>query len=122
MKIIVIFLLVVTNIHATEINPIKKGDPSPIDGYVIDVSTEKAMRSKMDKLEYQALKLEWLGVAKDAVIDAQKDHIELQKRHNLELRDELTKSTGFWTKAAWFTLGSVMTGLISYGVIKGLRN
>lgn len=122
MKIVLIFLLVTNIAFGQDFIPIKKGEPSPIDGFAISPTTEKMVRQKVENLEYKLIKLSDLGVAKDELISAQKRHIAAQKEYNGELRDELLKSDGFWTKAMWFTLGTVITGVISYGTVRSLRN
>lgn len=101
--------------------PIKKGEPSPSDGFVVTKKQEKQLRQKVEGLEFKNLRLDQLSASQKVVIDAQEQHIGLQKKHNSELRKELKERTGFWSKTMFFVLGCLTATATAYVTVKALR-
>jgi hypothetical protein len=101
--------------------PIKKGDPSPVDGYVVTKEQEKKLRQKVEDLEFKNVRLSDLSVKQDNMIKTQDRHIEIQKKHNSELRKELKERTGFWSKSVYFVLGCLTATAMGYVTVKALK-
>lgn len=122
MKKMILLLLISFQCFAQDIIPIKKGQPSPIDGFVISKRLNTRMIEDTEILERKNLQLRDLSVLQDEALSDLNKHKETLVRHNAELRGALKeKPTGFWQKTGYFVLGALITGAISYGTIRSVR-
>ena len=117
--LVAIVTLIVITIQCTEagqIIPIKKGEESPITGYVIDNAQEKKFRQINEEsklLEKKAVTLEQLGELHNQRAEYYKSlYVESQK--DLQSKED----RNFWTKTIYFVGGIVVTGFISYAAMK----
>ena len=125
-KVIILFMITI-NLAFGQVKVIKKGDPSPFDGFVITVEQEMKFR-KLDKdnktLKELNLKLKDLSVHQNNTIDILNKRVSLYQKHTLELSQDLYKIKGsntFWNKTLFFMLGAgVTTGLV-YGLKGALK-
>ena len=122
MRLIILLLLTFNTAFAQDIIPIKKGQPSPIDGFVISKKANEKIIEDREKLERKNIQLKDLSVLQDQSITDLKSHRDTLSRHNAELRESLrAKPTGFWQKTGYFVLGALITGAIGYGTVRALR-
>lgn len=115
-----ISLTIINPVYADEATPIKKGDPSPYTGTVLD--TEKANKIKDQLIERDSFEKENQSYKKsidlykssETILYGQKDMLLNQ---NIELTKTLndTRSTSDWLKVGYFVLGVAVTGLAVYG-------
>lgn len=120
-NIFLLFLLIILTLtaYAQEIQPIKKGDPAQFDGYTIDEKMEKKMRTFREenkKLQEVNIELKSLGELQDIRHEIYKKNAEDLTSQNNKLQSEKSLN-GF----LYFMLGAIVTGGISYGVIKTLK-
>lgn len=97
---------------------LEEGKPAPYTGYLFNPTKEKELRLLDVNLTYYKSFSESL----QNINKAQEDNLK-QMDYRLTLRDkrieELTdRQDGIWGKIGFFILGSVITGLVSYGVYK----
>lgn len=121
MKIMIISLLLCFQAVAQDFIPIKKGDDSPLDGYVISVDTEKKLRQKVSDLEFEKVKLNQLGVLNNQEISLYKEKSALQSEHNKELRDELKSSNSFFRSTGYFILGGLIASVVAFSAARAVR-
>jgi hypothetical protein len=115
--VIIIFTLVSCfNCGAGVIKPIKKGEVSSINGFVIDHDQEMKFRKINEEkklLETKTIALEELGKIKTAQVDYYKDV------HSKTIEDmKRRESRIFWNRTVYFIGGIVLTGFMSYATVK----
>lgn len=115
-KIIVLFFLIIQASKADGIVPIKKGEVSTIDGFVITKEFEKDLRQTNE--ENKLLKRQNL-VLKDLQV-TQEDLVSLHKENARNAQKELEKEQikGFFKSTLYFVGGVILGGAISYGLSK----
>lgn len=115
-KIIVLFFLIIQATKAEDIIAIKKGNPSPIDGFVITKEFEKDLRQINE--DNKLLKRQNL-VLKDLQV-TQEDLVSLHKENTRNAQKELEKEQikGFFKSTLYFVGGIILGGAISYGLSK----
>lgn len=101
---------------------LNQGNPAPFDGYLFSPSKEKELRLLDSNVNYYKS----LNNSLDIINKAQSDNLDKMSQR-LTIRDQqldlVTKrlsetNAGFFEKAGFFILGSVITGVIGYGVYK----
>lgn len=116
-----LLLLLFISFNCYAFTPIKKGEPSPSNGFVVTHKQEKELRQKNEDQKLKIRSLSQLKLTQDQIIQKQDDMIKTQSEYNRDLSEALaTKPTGFWEKTAYFMAGALLTGLVSYGTIKAL--
>lgn len=116
MKIILIIILTITQAFAIDVDPIKKGQPAPYDGFIIDKDNIKEMRKINEEkklLEKENIKLKDLSIINEERIENYKSFADDADK---ELRWEKTK--GNMKGIGGFILGVVATSLAAYAAIK----
>ena len=123
MKMIAIItsLLFVINVSADSLIPIKKGETSPVDGYVISQDTEKQMRQTVSDLEFKNKQLSQLGVLNEQQIKLMEQRGEIQAAHNKELSDQLKSSNSLLKSTGYFLLGGLVATIVAYGASHAAR-
>lgn len=116
MKKLLILILLISNITlAEDAVQLGKGQLAPYDGFLLP--KEKIIELKNQDLDFQYLNKENANL-KLIQVDYEK-RLNLYIDQNDKLSKRLTESdTGFFEKAGMFVLGSLITGLIGYGVYK----
>lgn len=114
-------LLLSTNVLAQDFIPVKKGDPSPVDGYAISRETEKQVRQKVMDLEFKSTQLSQLGILKDDQIRLLEAKSALQADHNKELMVELKSSNNWLKTTGFFLLGGVVATVVAYGASHAVK-
>ena len=116
MKIILILLLTLSQVFALDVTPVKKGDPSPEDGFFVDAENMKKFREineKKKNLEKQVVTLEDLGVINEERIKIHKTMLSNTER---EVSKERTK--GNLKGLGGFILGVLATSVAAYAAIR----
>lgn len=114
--VVLILLNLLTNSFCQDIVSIRKGEVSPMDGYVIDSPMEKRMRQIREeekKSKQEVIKLEELRYIETTRIEIYKQQVIDLEKQNYSLKVDNTL-----TSVLYFGLGVVVTGAASYGVIK----
>lgn len=123
-KILILFLTssIPNNwVLADEVVPIKKNDPSPIDGFVITqqhANNIKVLAQERDG--YKLLNDSFQNSLKlqENIINSQDNKVNLLIGQNEKLAkslyDERTMTN--WERVGWFTLGIIATGFAIYAV------
>ena len=112
-------LCLLCNISYAEMVIVKKGDPAPFEGILVDGAQMKEFRQiNEDKknLELQNLKLKDLALVQD-------ERVDLYRKQSESLNSELSKSESrsFWKSVGYFTLGVVVTGFAAKVAIESTR-
>lgn len=118
---IITSLLFVINVSADSLIPIKKGETSPFDGYVISQDTEKQMRQTVSDLEFKNNQLKQLGVLNEQQIKLMEQRGEIQAAHNKELSDQLKSSNSLLKSTGYFLLGGLVATIVAYGASHAAR-
>lgn len=116
MKILLIFCLTISSAFAIDVNPIKKGEPAPRDGFFVDPENMKDLRQINEdkkRLEQQNLKLKDLSAVQNERIGLYKEEV---KEQNKAIRKERTK--GDIKGIGGFLLGVLATSVAAYAAIK----
>lgn len=119
MKLFIILLCSANLALAQSITPVKKGEPSPHDGYVIDDKMEKKMRQVNEenkKNKELNIKMEQLGVLEESKVNLYKEQVSSLEKENSSLR-----TTNNLSIIVYFGLGVLATGLAAYGTMKALN-
>lgn len=114
--VVLILVSLLTNAFTQDIIPIKKGEVSSIDGYIIDSLMEKKMRQTREeerKSKQEIIKLEELRYIETTRIDIYKQQVVDLEKQNYSLKIDNTL-----TSVLYFGLGVLATGAASYGVFK----
>ena len=116
MKLLLIFLISISQCYAIDVTPIKKGAPAPKDGFFVDSENMKEFRKiNEDKkvLERKVIKLEDL-----AVINEQR--VETYKKLSQESEDQLRweKTKGNAKGIGGFLIGVLATSVAAYAAIR----
>lgn len=119
MFLLSILFSLVFNVYAIDITPIKKGDPSPNDGFFVDAENMKKFRiinEEKKVLEVKNLKLEDLNYVNEK-------RIEFYKSVADESRKETSKAhiKGFIGTIGGFTVGIAVTGMAVYLATKVIK-
>jgi hypothetical protein len=114
--LIIVLLLHSASIYAGSIRPIKKDEPSPYDGFVIDKPQEKKFRTINEEkklLERKVLTLE-------EFVKIHKERFNYQQDINVDLHKRLKQKESdlFWNKTIYFIGGIFLTGFVSYAAMK----
>lgn len=117
----ILLLCFTTNLFAQDFFPVKKGDPSPVDGFAISRETEKQVRQKVMDLEFKSTQLTQLGVLKDDQIRLLEAKSSLQADHNKELMGELKSSNNWLKTTGFFLLGGVVATVVAYGAAHAVK-
>jgi hypothetical protein len=118
---IIISLLFAINVSADSLVPIKKGEISPVDGYVISQDTEKQMRQTVSDLEFKNKQLSQLGVLNEQQLKLMEQRSEVQAAHNKELSDQLKSSNSLLKSTGYFLLGGLVATIVAYGASHAAR-
>ena len=116
MKLLLIILLTMSQAFAIDVTPVKKGDPSPKDGFFVDTENMKKFREineKKKNLEKQVVTLEDLGVINEERIKIHKTMLSNTER---EVSKERTK--GNLKGLGGFILGVLATSVAAYAAIR----
>ena len=119
MKLLLIFLLSISQCLAINITPVKKGEPAPKDGFFVDKENMKKFREineKKKNLEQQVATLEDLRVIDESRIKVHKNIINKADR---EIQKERTK--GNLKGIGGFLLGVFATSVAAYAAIKVVK-
>ena len=104
MKFILVLLLIF-NYNVYGFTPIKKGDPSKVDGFVVTVDQEKSLR-KINEDKETLEKLQEINKQRDILA-------QIQITHHKEQIKEIQKTE--WEKRLWFIGGVFVSGLAMWG-------
>lgn len=122
MKYLILFLLSF-NLLAQDIVVLKKGDVVPFDGVLF--SKEKELQLRQLTLDKQALEkqnetLNKLFEFQQKEIEITTARIILHQEQNNILADKVVRQqeNTFWQNVAYFGLGVVITGVVSYGAFQ----
>ncbi len=105
MKLILILLLTF-QAFAIDVNPIRKGEAAPFDGYIVDDTGLKQFRAINEEkklLKKKVVTLEELGTIKDSRVKLYKD--EADHYHN-QYKKAQSKST-------WKIVGGIVLGILA---------
>lgn len=106
--------IVFESLSTSGIQPIKRGDPSPVDGYVITKDFEKNLREINERnkiLKEKEVALRQLGELKDL-------KMEYYKRESNSLHATLSKER--MKTYLYFIGGVLLTGLVTYGTLRAV--
>lgn len=123
MKYLLIFLLIFQSAFAFATDDVdsvylETGKPAPYTGYLL--TPEAANQVKLHILNEMVMNRRISN--QNAMMEDYEHRINNYETQTAQLEDRLEKTdTGFFQKAAFFFLGSIVTGLVSYGVVKTLR-
>ena len=106
----------ISNCYGQSFIPIKAGQSSPFNGFVITRSTEKMIRQRVENLDLRLLRTTGLAEAQGKLIAQQKTHIGLMKAHNGQLA-KLAKGSK-WENTGYFLLGALISGFMGYATIR----
>lgn len=101
--------------------PIKKGEPAPIDGYVISLDNEKKIRQDVSDLRFENEKLRQLGVLDRETIALYKSKSEMLYLHNQELRDQLKDSNSQIRSTGYFILGGLVATVVAFSAARAVK-
>ena len=119
MKLLLIFLLTLSQAFAIDVQPITKGSPAPDDGFFVDQPNMKKLRKINEEkklLEKENIDLRELSIVHETRIDNYKQmNTEVEK----ELRWEKTK--GSLSGVGGFILGVLATSLAAYAAMQASK-
>jgi len=123
MKFLLVLLLSINTIFAQDIVPIKKGQPSPADGFYISYNQEKKFRLINEenlKLKTQVIQLKDLSAALEDKNTILEQRLTLYQNQNKYLTSELSdqRIDNFFGKTIYFIGGILVTGAIGYIALK----
>lgn len=126
LKFIAILLITLNVAQAAQVVPLKKGEVAPFAGVLFDPPAEQKMRLTAEQLDYYKALSESQSKINQKLVETNQimdDRLQLYLKQNDVLASRLTESrdSAWWERAGMFVLGAVLTGAISYGVVRTLR-
>lgn len=117
--LLIVLIIMTLNAFGQEIRPISKGEVAQFDGFLIDSSMEKKMRAYKE----ESKKLQEINIELKSLGELQEIRHESYKKNNEDLTTENNRlqTQKSLNGLLYFFLGAVITGGISYGVIKTLK-
>lgn len=120
-RLICFFLIISQPVFADNVIHLNKTDPAPYAGYLFTPDMEKKLRqTDLDATFYKSQNIQL-----NAVITTQNDEIsklgqQITLRNNEldSMEKRISSSEGFFTKAAWFISGALITGLLAQGIYR----
>jgi len=116
MKLLIVLLLTLSQAFAIDVTPIKKGQPSPGNGFFIDTKNMKEIRKineEKKNLKKQTITLKDIGHIDQERIAVHKRYARAAQK---QLEWEQTKGT--WKTIGGFALGVLITGAIGYAALR----
>jgi len=118
MKILLIFLLITNICFAEDIKVVKKDDKVPFDGVLFSKELEKSIRMDMQISEKKIDMLTKINDLNEKEINILTKRLEIHQEKTREIidREVQIENSTFWRNTIYFISGSLITGLISYGI------
>lgn len=126
MKYILILFLSTSLAFGQDVKVLSKGTPAPFDGVLFSKEMEKSIR-QID-LDNAYLKQQNASLNRLNDLSNQENDILSKRYENMALKaNQLAEqqvkaeNASFWKNALYFVGGALITGVISYGVVKSIR-
>lgn len=120
---LIIFLLSINLVFAEDVKVVKKGETVPFDGVLFTRELEKDIRNDIQVLTKKVDTLNKINDINEKELDILNKRVKIYQDKAKEMANREVKSEKdtFFKNTLYFLSGALLTGIVSYGVIRTVR-
>jgi hypothetical protein len=120
---LIIFLLSINLVFAKDVKVVNKGEVVPFDGVLFTRELEKDIRNDIQILTKKVDTLTKINDINEKELDILNKRVKIYQDKAKEMANREVKSekNTFFKNTLYFLSGALLTGIVSYGVIRTVR-